>query len=310
MEAFGLVEEVTFMVVPVQCPSCGFQLKVAEKHLGRQASCPRCQHRFVLAPPAGAVRSADFRKPEGESLRQTGDSLSSSERPPLSSGTSTSPIPTPPSEQERTYGLLEGFPPSSPRAELRTTGFPLELPSPTGRALPSLGEQPLLEGVRPGSVSRPLIVVLIVFYWFLGFGIPLLVIGLCLSGLGFLSGFVSLSEVLASGATETFRAASLLARLGEELIVLVGFLILGYALVLIATCYGLWTFQAWARNSGRWIAIGNLVVVGLQFCFCLIVGVPALLVNLGHAAISALIAVYIFGGSAALDRLRTSAVKA
>jgi len=44
------------MSLTIQCPQCNHPLSALEQALGKQVSCPKCSHRFVLSAPADADR--------------------------------------------------------------------------------------------------------------------------------------------------------------------------------------------------------------------------------------------------------------
>jgi hypothetical protein len=158
-------------------------------------------------------------------------------------------------------------------------------------------------------------VVLIVFYWVLSWGIPLLSIGGAVSTLtelldylGVLAGVAQalgpFGETAGIGPPHGARQLRLVAQVGTEVLSFTGFLIAAYALFLFATCYGLWTSQSWANIYGQVISIENLVMVLIQFLLALTTGLFSILVTLAQVAIWACVALSFLGLLPSVDLFR------
>ena len=291
------------MVVQIACPNCGSQLKVAEKHLGRQGACPKCGHRFTLLPPGGAGPTTDS--------WNSAEEVSGKSTPPPVPGAMPPPVPESPvatsagsSENEETYALREEPSWSRVPSEATVEGPQAELPR--HPRVSSAPEDKRMESGPPRPIRRPLPVVLIVFYWVLCWGIPLLATGGVVSASGSLPGLASIiaSEINEVRPSEAVGRFALAARIGMEVISVGGFLIFCYAVFLLATCYGLWTHQSWGVACGRRISVGNLVLAVLAFLWALITGWLSVLVMFTHGAISLLVALYLFGVFPSVDAFR------
>ena len=302
------------MTVRIPCPNCGVKLKAKDQHLGRQATCPSCKHRFTLSlpeePPSGSIS----RHSEQESSLNVTPPPVPSEVPSFSTRSGTMSTPSTSSREEaevyelqdETYGLRE---------EPVSDSLPLGLAVEESQAAPawqprkprsSSGKEPPGESASLGTVRRPLPVVLIVFYWVLCWGIPLLGIGAAVSTLTELFDRVRvlaavaqllgpLGEEAGIGPPDGARKLSLIAEIGAEVLSFTGFLIAAYAVFVFATCYGFWSSQPWANACGQVISIGNLIMVIIQLLLALLTGLLSILVSLAHLAICVCIALYLLG---------------
>jgi len=77
------------MSVRVPCPNCGAKLKAKEQHLGRQAACPSCKHRFTLSPPEEARPGSISQQSQQESSLKVTPPLVPSEVPLFSTRSGT-----------------------------------------------------------------------------------------------------------------------------------------------------------------------------------------------------------------------------
>ena len=136
--------------------------------------------------------------------------------------------------------------------------------------------------VSPATgVKKPFGLAWIVFYWIIA-GIGSIVESFMFFLAGAMGG--ALAEIFEEvGLEEAERAP----RVVSVLLEFAGVLLFHYGLLILVTCYGLWTFRRWGVTMGRALAIVSLVLNTILFIICLVsrvgvvISVVSLLISLG-----------------------------
>jgi uncharacterized membrane protein (DUF2068 family) len=149
------------------------------------------------------------------------------------------------------------------------------------------------------DAKKPFGLVWIVFYWIL-------------SGLGFLvGGFVSMMGGLAGSATirefEGSRGMFGSSEMSEPgalaaVAVFCGILFFHFGLLMLVTCYGLWTFRRWGLSLARGLSIACVAMCVAVF-FIIPLTRTTFLAGLIALVIASGIVVYLYGSADLRDRL-------
>jgi len=150
------------------------------------------------------------------------------------------------------------------------------------------------------KAQKPFGLVWIVFNWAMA-GVSLVVIGGIFLALGTALGAANEASRTMFGPLG-LRDAGGDAALRSILLEILGLLVFHYGLLLLVTCYGLWTFRRWGLSWAKSLAVGNaiLVLIGLVISVVTRVGIVASVVGV---FISAGILAYLYGSVDLRDRL-------
>ena len=164
--------------------------------------------------------------------------------------------------------------------------------------LSNLGDVISSSGVTTGIPRRPAGLVWIVFYWSLS-GVAAMAMGLAAT---WFAG-VMVGAAAAGEGRPGFGVASGHGAIVAALVEFLGLLLFHFGLLILVTCYGLWTFRKWALCLAKVLAVAFVVLILVGFVGSLIsrVGIVSNLVNLG---ISIAVVVYLYGSSNLSERLQ------
>ena len=204
-----------------------------------------------------------------------------------------------PSEQADTS--QQSAPPQSDRASA-----PDQLAGVAGaRPKPLPADKP--GGLQPAFLAaarkRPFALVLLVFYW--AFTGALAVFGGQLSmAYGVVGGVIG--SAIGDSGFSGLPQAELVVRgfgLAMALVEFSGLLQFCYGFLLLAACYGLWTFHKWGVVLGRRLAIAGAALSGISLIFILYFR-AGIVFGIAYLVINIAILVYLYGGADFTARLR------
>jgi hypothetical protein len=267
------------MAFKMECPHCKKALNVTEVAFGKTVPCPACNGHISVPQPA-----------------QSSSETSRVDAPPPWSGSSQNGHSTPDSARQ----LPAGMPPVPYEdTPAQPTKDPLEFLSesrdPTASSQDTNGYSARPSYDVPGvastntddaRVKRPFGIVWIVFYWVFT-AITLMILGLTIQFAGsFAAGF---QNALDSRGTVGMT-------LGVELLSLLGLISFHVGLIMLVTCYGLWTFRKWGLSMAKVLAIMFATLSLFSFVAALVMHTQ-IVANLSNTVISAAVVVYLFGSA-------------
>lgn len=250
-------------MIRVTCPSCKKSYKAEESVLGMSVKCMGCGNTFEVQP----VHHPNY--PETE---------------PKAAATSADP------EADRKARREQ----AADQASSAVFAEPAVVSS--GGGITEVTEDPPKHGATT-KPHRPFGLVWIVFYWTIAglLCLPAAYLLLCMGG-------------IMEGASEFGRSVfgnSGSHATGVEVLIfeLGGLLLFHYGLLLLVSCYGLWTYRRWGLSLARGLAVTSVVlsVGALVICLYTRAGIVGCVLGL---ALSVWILIYLYGSANLRDRLR------
>jgi uncharacterized membrane protein (DUF2068 family) len=101
-------------------------------------------------------------------------------------------------------------------------------------------------------------------------------------------------EIMSEIERNRSSGAVRIARLGVELVSLLGIWIFHYGLVTLVGCYGLWNLSKWGLVYSRVLSIANSIFAGLGLLVVIILGIPGITASLVTTVICIFIVLYLY----------------
>lgn len=275
------------MALKLDCPHCKRPLNVTEKAFGQTVPCPACNQPITVPREAGSrtsprplgapAQAARGLAPEPD-INRVSTATNPSGMPPMPDG-----MPPMPEEDKASA------PAGTPWAFLQAAGAagrPRSAADGYAAGLSQERQDATLGGIEAARSKRPLGIVWLVFYWVFG-GVLLMLMGLSLQFAG---------GAAAGALAEIGSRGGVGAAVGVELLSLLGLLGFHVGLLMLVTCYGLWTFRKWGLSMAKVLAAVS-AVMGLIGLIAALVTRGLIAVSLANALISAAIVVYLFGST-------------